>query len=61
MQTSFSVLKVVFSVFVGYDKISSANSFNAFSRKCPKTTNLTCFTKSKYRQIEENQQTMTKM
>ena len=47
-------------LFFGYDKISSANSSNAFSTKCPKSAYLTCFTKSKYRQNEENQQTMTK-
>ena len=35
------------------------HSLHAFSRKCPETPNLTRFTKSKWRQKEENQQTVT--
>ena len=38
---------------------TSAHSLHAFSRKGPETPNLTRFTKSKWRQKEENQQTMT--
>ena len=36
----------------------SADSSHAFSRKCLETGNLTCFTKSKCHQSEENQQTV---
>ena len=35
------------------------HSHHAFSGKCPETPNLTHFTESKWRQKEENQQTMT--
>ena len=35
----------------------SGHSFHTFSRKCPETSNFTGFTKSKWCQKEENQQT----
>ena len=35
----------------------SAHSLHALFRKCPETPNMTPFTKSKWRQKEENQQT----
>ena len=38
----------------------SGYSSNALWRKSPKTQNLTCFTKLKWRQNEEHQQTITK-
>ena len=41
--------------------IISGHSLHAFSWKCPETPNLTHFTKSKWRQKEENQLTMTIM
>ena len=37
----------------------SDHALCVFSRKCPETLNLTRFTKSKWRQKEKNQQTMT--
>ena len=37
----------------------SGHSLHAFSGKCPETPDLTRFTKSKWRQKEENQQTVT--
>ena len=37
----------------------SAHSLHAFSRKCPETPNMTRFTKSKWRQKEEIEQTVT--
>ena len=37
----------------------SAHSLHALSGKCPETPNLTRFTKSKWRQKEENEQTVT--
>ena len=39
----------------------ACHSLEAFSRKCPETTNLTHSAKWKWRPKKENQQTMTKI
>ena len=55
---------ILISSDAGEDKSAykiSGHSLQAFSRKCPETPNLIRFTKSKWRQKEENQQTMTEI
>ena len=60
-QQSVTKIKSILKVVRIHQHANLRPFLHVFSRKWPKIANLACFTKSKCRQNEKNQQTMTKI